>query len=183
MSKPLIKLGVILNLQSKNAIVTDETDYTALGINDNDIKIALRIVTPIGEVYKNLSYNNPNIAPDLYSGNRNKTLTFDLITNNTFITGTYTIYAKVYDGSDSSIYDYEFSENVTYEKKCIKTEQVVNCFLPKFTSRDKTDYSNSTMESYLQTIHYPTITHEPDSTYGYYYFTENRLANGVYTVD
>ena len=183
MSKPLIKLGVILNLQSKNAIVTDETDYTALGINDNDIKIALRIVTPIGEVYKNLSYNNPNIAPDLYSGNRNKTLTFDLITNNTFITGTYTIYAKVYDGSDSSIYDYEFSENVTYEKKCIKTEQVVNCFLPKFTSRDKTDYSNSTMESYLQTIHYPTITHEPDSTYGYYYFTENRLANGVYTVE
>ena len=40
MSKPLIKLGVISNLQSKNAIVTDETDYTALGINDNDIKIA-----------------------------------------------------------------------------------------------------------------------------------------------
>ena len=183
MSKPNINLGVVLDLQNKNAIITDKTDYSALGIDDNDIKISLTIETPLGEVYKNLSYDNPNTMPDLYAGNRSKTFSFELTNDDQFIKGTYTIYAKVYNSSDSSIYDYEFSEDVNYKRKCIKTEQSTNCFLPKFTSRDKTDYSGSTKQTYVQTIHYPTIAHEPDSTYGHYYFIENRLANGVYTVE
>ena len=52
MQKPTLDIDVKLVVATpNNIIITDNTDYDALGLNPDDVSMTVQIITPIGLLY------------------------------------------------------------------------------------------------------------------------------------
>lgn len=184
MVKPNINLGVVLDLINNKVVINDNTDYSILGLDENDVAIALEFITPVDVLYINSNYNTPETAPDLFGTTRTFEYTpLPLLDNGCFIQGNYVLNAKLQYLPTDEVFTYTFQQNIDYSKKKLQIEHEIDCFCAGFSSIDRTNYNNSTEESYTQTINYPTETNEADIVYGGKIFNDDKLANGVYVTE
>ena len=65
MNKPVLNIGIkyVAN-NPNNVIITDSTDYTALGLDSTKVKINTKIYLPTGTLYVPAYYNTPAITND-----------------------------------------------------------------------------------------------------------------------
>ena len=184
MVKPNINLGVVLDLINNKVVINDNTDYSILGLDENDVAIALEFITPVDVLYINSNYNTPETAPDLFGTTRTFEYTpLPLLDNGCFIQGNYVLNAKLQYLPTDEVFTYTFQQNIDYSKKKLQIEHEIDCFCAGFSSIDRTNYNNSTEESYTQTINYPSETNESDMVYGGKIFNDDKLANGVYVTE
>ena len=65
MNKPVLNIGIknVAN-NPNNVIITDSTDYTALGLDSTKVKINTKIYLPTGTLYVPAYYNTPAVTND-----------------------------------------------------------------------------------------------------------------------
>ena len=193
MQKPNLNISVKLILANpNNIIITDNTNYIALGLDATKVKMNARIYTPNGALYVPAYYNTPQTTNDF-----SPTLPFDYVaitgvdaipdflidTNGCFINGLYKVEIKWHYTETAETFEYTLEENIIFKKPTIDIRQFTECFCANFKSTDKTDYSNTIEISYLHTINYPSETNEPDTTITLKDYLDNRLANGTYVTE
>jgi len=193
MQKPNLNISVKLILANpNNIIITDNTNYIALGLDATKVKMNARIYTPNGALYVPAYYNTPQTTNDF-----SPTLPFDYVaitgvdaipdflidTNGCFINGLYKVEIKWHYTETAETFEYTLEENIIFKKPTIDIRQFAECFCANFRSTDKTDYSNTIEISYLHTINYPAETNEPDTTTTLKDYLDNRLANGTYVTE
>lgn len=189
MPNPNLNLSVVLDKKNQTATVTDSTNYTALGINANDVYIALYIETPVGVLYMNSNFNDPTVNPDITGASHSYTANFlPLSADGEIIVGEYKLgyTLAIYAGGDAAKTFYNYPNVVQYvESKsvCVKLDISCDCFCAKFTSKDITDYKGSAELDYDHVIHYPQAVGEADEEAHTKVYSENRLANGTYNVE
>lgn len=193
MQKPTLDISVkLVSENPNNVVITDNTDYTALGIDPLKVKINARVYTPVGLMYSPAYYNTPGVNNDFTPA-----VPFDYITlsddnaipdilldnKGCFISGIYKVELKWYYVDTEETFDYTFEENVKFVAPAIKIEQLSDCFCPKFRSTDMTDYGASEEIEYAHKINYPAETDESDIVVTLLDYTDSRLANGTYITE
>lgn len=180
MQKPSLDLSVVLNIDDHSISITDGTDYSALGLDDGSVVIAVEITTPVGLLYVNPYYATPATQPDIEGGSRTHTNTSLPLSGGKFITGEYKVKLKWYYGDTEESFDYELKQSIDYVKPCVKVDHESDCFCANFTSTDATNYTGSEEVSYEHKIYYPAATLEEPAITGLLEWTDDQLANGVY---
>ena len=193
MSKPTLDIAIKIVAESPNNIfVTDNTDYSAIGINPVDVKINARVYSPVGLMYSPAYYNTPETTNDFTPA-----IPFDYVTaegdgaipdilldnKGCLINGVYKVEIKWYNSDTGEHYDYVYEETIKFVAPKINIEQSSDCFCPKFRSTDLTDYSNSIELDYIHKINYPAQTDEADIIVDLLDYTDTRLANGTYVTE
>ncbi len=193
MPRPTLDISIVLNANApiNNIVITDNTDYDALGIDPNNIAITVQVHTPIGLLYMPDYYDTPEdtadfnpSAPWSYMDDVDSPLTsFLLDSKGCFVDGTYKVKLKWYNSDTEETHEFTFEEKVKFTAPKIKIEQFSDCFCPKFRSTDLTDYGDSTEVDYEHKINYPAETDEADIVSTLLDYTDSRLANGVYVTE
>ena len=193
MQKPTLDISVkLVSENPNNVVITDNTNYTALGLDPLKVKINARVYTPVGLMYSPAYYNTPGTNNDFTPA-----VPFDYITlsddgaipdilldnKGCFISGIYKVELKWYYVDTEETFDYTFEENVKFIAPAIKIEQLSDCFCPKFRSTDMTDYGASEEIEYAHKINYPAETDENDIVVTLLDYTDSRLANGTYVTE
>ena len=190
MNKPVLNIGIkyVAN-NPNNVIITDSTDYTALGLDSTKVKINTKIYLPTGTLYVPAYYNTPAVtndfSPAVPFNYRTKLGSaaipdFLLDSHGCFINGLYKVDIKWYYVDTAETFDYSFSETINFKKPEIVIDQKADCFCAKFRSTDKSDYTGTTEISYEHIINYPAETNEADIETTLLDYTDERLANGTY---
>ena len=182
MLKPTLDVSTLLDVDAHSVVVTDNTDYAAIGITPADVKIAVEITTPVGLLYINPNYNTPVTSPDITSTSLSYTNTGLPLSGGKFIVGDYTVKLKWYSVDTEETFEYTYTQTINFEKPCVKFDPESDCFCAKLTSKDITDYSGSTQVDYEHKIYYPAATEEEPALTGLLEWTDDQLANGVYTM-
>ena len=176
-----------------NVIITDNTNWSNLGINSNDVAMAVKIETPVSLLYMPSYYNIPTslnnditkTTPFNYKTKLGVSAIADFLVDNKkcFINGMYTVSVMVAykQGLNIEYKEYIFKKDISYKKTKIKISQYPECLCATFKSIDTTDYSNTEELSYSHTIHYPADVNEADVVTTLKDYLDNRLATGVYT--
>ena len=190
MTKPTLNILVkFVSNDPNNVIITDATNYTALGLDSTKVKINTRIYLPTGTLYVPAYYNTPAVTNDFspavpfnYQTKLGASAIPDFLldSNGCVINGKYKVEIKWYYVDTAEIFDYVFEQDIAYKKIKTTIEQTYDCLVAKFKSTDKTQYGNSTQVSYLHIINYPSETNEPDINTGLLDYEDLRLANGTY---
>lgn len=190
MNKPVLNIGIkyVAN-NPNNVIITDSTDYTALGLDSTKVKINTKIYLPTGTLYVPAYYNTPAVtndfSPAVPFNYRTKLGSaaipdFLLDSHGCFINGLYKVDIKWYYVDTAETFDYSFSETINFKKPEIVIDQKADCFCAKFRSTDKSDYTGTTEISYEHVINYPAETNEADIETTLKDYLDERLANGTY---
>jgi hypothetical protein len=190
MNKPVLNIGIkyVAN-NPNNVIITDSTDYTALGLDSTKVKINTKIYLPTGTLYVPAYYNTPAVtndfSPAVPFNYRTKLGSaaipdFLLDSHGCFINGLYKVDIKWYYVDTAETFDYSFSETINFKKPEIVIDQKADCFCAKFRSTDKSDYTGTTEISYEHIINYPAETNEADIETTLKDYLDERLANGTY---
>ena len=190
MNKPVLNIGIkyVAN-NPNNVIITDSTDYTALGLDSTKVKINTKIYLPTGTLYVPAYYNTPAVtndfSPAVPFNYRTKLGSaaipdFLLDSHGCFINGLYKVDIKWYYVDTAETFDYSFSETMNFKKPEIVIDQKADCFCAKFRSTDKSDYTGTTEISYEHIINYPAETNEADIETTLKDYLDERLANGTY---
>lgn len=193
MNKPVLNIGIkyVAN-NPNNVIITDSTDYTALGLDSTKVKINTKIYLPTGTLYVPAYYNTPAVtndfSPAVPFNYRTKLGSaaipdFLLDSHGCFINGLYKVEVKWYYVDTAETFDYSYEQNIIFKKPEIKIVQKNDCFCANFKSTDKTDYTGTTEVSYSHTINYPAETNEDDIVTTLKDYTDARLANGTYVTE
>jgi len=193
MNKPLLNIvAKFVSNDPNNVIITDNTNYAALGLDPTKVKINTRIYLPAGTLYVPAYYNSPqttnDFTPAVPFNYRTKLggaaiTDFLLDSKGCFIDGLYRFDIKWYYVDTAETFDYSFEQTINLKLPIIKIEQQADCFCAKFQSTDKTDYSGTSELSYEHIINYPAETNEDDIETGLKDYTDQRLANGTYVTE
>lgn len=188
MQKPILNISVkLVTAVPNNVVITDNTNYTALGLDASEVKMTVQIFTPIGLLYSPSYYNTPAddwdltpISPFAYANTDDALQNFLLDNKGCFLDGDYKVTMKWYYGDTEEIFDYVFETTVNPKLPKIEIKQFADCFCPKFRSTDITSYGSSVEVDYEHIINYPAETDEADINTTLKDYTDSRLANGTY---
>lgn len=190
MNKPV--LNIVANFISNdpnNVIITDNTNYVALGLDSTKVKINTRIYIASGTLYVPAYYNTPAVTNDFspavpfnYATKLGGSAIPDFLLDSKgcFIDGVYKFDIKWYYIDTEETFDYSFTQTINFDKPKVNIQQLAGCFCATFQSTDKTNYNGTTEISYLHTINYPAETNEADIETTLKDYTDQRLANGTY---
>ena len=190
MNKPV--LNIVANFISNdpnNVIITDNTNYAALGLDSTKVKINTRIYIASGTLYVPAYYNTPAVTNDFspavpfnYATKLGGSAIPDFLLDSKgcFIDGVYKFDIKWYYIDTEETFDYSFTQTINFDKPKVNIQQLAGCFCATFQSTDKTNYNGTTEISYLHTINYPAETNEADIETTLKDYTDQRLANGTY---
>ena len=193
MQQPVLSiLANIITKDPNNIIITDSTNYAALGLDPTKVRMTVKIFIPTGVLYVPAYFNTPQITHDFTPA-----VPFDYITklgvdaipdflldsHGCFVKGKYKFEVKWYYQDTAETFNYSYEETINIVLPVIKINQTADCFCAKFRSTDVTDYTNSTEVTYDHTINYPAETNEPDIETGLKDYTDQRLANGTYVTE
>lgn len=190
MNKPV--LNIVANFISNdpnNVIITDNTNYVALGLDSTKVKINTRIYIASGTLYVPAYYNTPAVTNDFspavpfnYATKLGGSAIPDFLLDSKgcFIDGVYKFDIKWYYIDTEETFDYSFTQTINFDKPKVNIQQLAGCFCATFQSTDKTNYNGTTEISYLHTINYPAETNEADIETELKDYTDQRLANGTY---
>lgn len=194
MGKPVLDIEVNLVATSpNNVLISDHTDYDAIGIDPADVGATVQVYLPTGVLYYPAFYNTPqvndNVNPYVHFDYTNlndvdNPLTGFLLDNKgCFINGTYKIKLNWCNRNTGEVYEYVYEKKVVFDAPKIQIEQTSDCFCPKFRSTDLTNYGESVEIDYEHKINYPAETDENDITTELLDYTDTRLANGTYVTE
>ncbi len=188
MQKPTLDIDIKLVVETpNNIIITDNTNYTTLGLNPNDVFMTVQIITPIGLLYSPSYFNTPNISNDLtpsspfeYKDVDDAIVKFLQDSHSCFINGIYKVNIKWYYVGTGETFEYTLEKDIKLVLPKIKIKQYADCFCAKFRSTDITSYGESVKVDYEHIINYPSETNTPDIETGLSDYTDEQLANGTY---
>lgn len=188
MQKPTLDIDVKLVVATpNNIIITDNTDYDALGLNPDDVSMTVQIITPIGLLYSPAYFNTPEVTADFtpatpfeYKDVDDTIEKFLQDAQDCFINGNYKINLKWYYADTEETFEYAFEKEIKLVLPKVQIKQAADCFCAKFRSTDVTSYGDSTEVDYTQTINYPAEADTADIETGLLDYTDNKLANGTY---
>lgn len=188
MQKPTLDIDIKLVVETpNNIIITDNTNYTTLGLNPNDVFMTVQIITPIGLLYSPSYFNTPNISNDLtpsspfkYKDVDDAIVKFLQDSHSCFINGIYKVNIKWYYVGTGETFEYTLEKDIKLVLPKIKIKQYADCFCAKFRSTDKSDYTGTTEISYEHIINYPAETNKADIETTLKDYLDERLANGTY---
>lgn len=188
MQKPTLDISVkLVTAVPNNVVITDNTNYTSLGLDSAEVKMTVQIFTPIGLLYSPSYYNTPADEWDLtpaspfeYADTTDALQNFLLDNKGCFLEGEYKVTMKWYYGDTEETFDYVFETTVNPTLPKIEIKQFADCFCPKFRSTDITSYGSSVEVDYEHIINYPAEADEADINTTLKDYTDYRLANGTY---
>lgn len=188
MQKPTLDIDIKLVVKTpNNIIITDNTNYTTLGLNPNNVFMTVQIITPIGLLYSPSYFNTPNISNDLtpsspfeYKDVDDAIVKFLQDSHSCFINGIYKVNIKWYYVGTGETFEYTLEKDIKLVLPKIKIKQYADCFCAKFRSTDITSYGESVKVDYKHIINYPSETNTPDIETGLSDYTDEQLANGTY---
>jgi hypothetical protein len=193
MQQPVLSISAkFITKDPNNVIITDSTNYAALGLDPTKVKMTVKIFIPTGVLYVPAYYNTPQTTHDFTPAVPFNYITklgvdaipdFLLDSHGCFIKGKYKFEVKWYYQDTAETFDYSYEETINIALPVIKINQTADCFCAKFRSTDVTDYTASTQVTYDHIINYPAETNEPDIETGLKDYTDQRLANGTYVTE
>jgi hypothetical protein len=188
MQKPTLDIDIKLVVETPNNIViTDNTDYTALGLDSSLVTMTVQIYTPIGLLYSPSYFNTPETEHDLtpaipfeYKDVDDALTSFLQDDKDCFINGKYKVVMKWYYSDTEETFEYTFEQQIKLQLPKVKISQSGDCFCAKFRSTDITNYGDSEDVDYEHIINYPAEADTADITTGLLDYIDSRLANGTY---
>jgi len=142
----------------KDIKVTDSTDYNAQGTADTNVVVTIKVESPSGVFYNNLSNtSDPDIDPDV-SLNSVKLIPLPLDGAGLPEQGLYTITLEYYDSSTPVTITDVKTVTLNYASPTVDISMEADCITPLLTATDDTSYTvNSIAPTVVRDfkIHYP----------------------------
>ena len=140
MQKPTLDIDIKLVVETpNNIIITDNTNYTTLGLNPNDVFMTVQIITPIGLLYSPSYFNTPNISNDLtpsspfeYKDVDDAIVKFLQDSHSCFINGIYKVNIKWYYVGTGETFEYTLEKDIKLVLPKIKIKQYEKISLSGF---------------------------------------------------